>query len=376
MNVETMDSSQENRRIDFAVKTISTYSPSGSENVLADLIRDELSEQGHQPKIDAAGNVLCEYGVGKTSLLFCGHMDTVPGELPVKNHNGEVYGRGACDAKGALLSLLFAFEDLANSGTKAKIIFAAVTGEELMSVGLAELIKNNVRTDYAIFGEPGGVSRITVGYRGHVTIRLEVVTPEVHASAPKLTTNAAELMFDVYNSIKHGLDAVNSDSTDRVSASLTEISGGAAHNVIPGKVRATIDVRVPVGFSNAEALKKINNVVAVCQTSNPDAKISVQLSDATEPYRVKLDSPLVRAFSRSILRTSEKPSMVTKSGTGDMNTYALAYGIDAVTYGPGDAKLSHTSDEHVSFKEIFACTAVLVNATKELVAMRNKSKSE
>ena len=154
------------------------------------------------------------------------------------------------------------------------------------------------------------------------------------------------------------------------------MSGGSAHNVIPGKMRATIDVRVPVGFSNEQAIKMINEVVSSCREVNPDAKISVTLNDPTEPYRVKLDSPLVRAFSRSILRTGAKPSMVTKSGTGDMNTYALTYGIDAVTYGPGDAKLSHTSEEHVSFKEIFACSAVLANAARELIAMKNRGKSE
>ena len=192
MSVETLHSSQEASRIDFAVKTISTYSPSGKEEGLASLIRDELSSRGFQPRIDAAGNIVCEYGTGNVSLLMCGHMDTIPGELPVKNEKGEIYGRGACDAKGPLLSLLFAFEDLASMGTRAKIIFAAVTDEELLSAGLTELIKNGVRTDYAIFGEPGGVSRITVGYRGHMTVRLEVITPEVHASAPKLTTNAAE----------------------------------------------------------------------------------------------------------------------------------------------------------------------------------------
>jgi LysW-gamma-L-lysine carboxypeptidase len=376
MSFETLQGSQDNERINLAVRTISTYSPSGQESRLANLIQDELSEKGFHPRIDAAGNVVCEYGIGDTSILLCGHMDTIPGELPIRSENGELYGRGACDAKGALLSLLFAFEDLASPQTRAKIIFAAVTDEEQKSAGLTELIKNNIRSDYAVFGEPGGFSSITIGYRGHLTIKLEVNTPEVHASAPKLTTNAAELLFELYNSIKRGLDAVNSESTYRISASLTEISGGSAHNVIPGRINATIDVRIPVGFSNEQAMSKIEAVAATCRLSNPDAKISLLLADPTEPYKVRLDSPLVRAISRSILRSGKKPSMVTKSGTGDMNTYALTYGIDAVTYGPGDAKLSHTSREHVNFKEILDCSAVLVSAVRELIAMKNKVKSE
>lgn len=362
--------------INLVLRSVSTYSPSEKEGQFAKLIESELSIKGFDPKIDVAGNVICDYGTGNPSILLCGHMDTVPGELPVKNENGEIYGRGACDAKGPLLSLLFAFEELASEKTEMRLIFAAVTGEELTSVGLSELIKNNVKSDYAIFGEPGGASRITIGYRGHLPLRLEVITPEVHASAPKLTTNAVELLFELYNSMKLELDAVSSHSTDRISASLTEISGGSAHNVIPGKVNASVDVRIPVGFSNEEAMNKINGAVAACREANPSAKITVTVGDSTSPYRVRLDSPLVRAASRSILRTGNKPQMVTKSGTGDMNTYALAFGIDSITYGPGDAKLSHTSEEHVNFNEILACSAVIVGTAKELVAMNKIVKSE
>ena len=125
-------------------------------------------------------------------------MDTVPGELPVKMEGEWVYGRGACDAKGALLSLLFAFEDLVgvhNKNATGKVIFAGVTEEERSSSGLAELIRTNTKVNFAIFGEPGGASKITVGYRGHLTVRMTIVTPEVHASAPKLVTNSAELFM-------------------------------------------------------------------------------------------------------------------------------------------------------------------------------------
>ena len=363
------------KRTEFAKKAISMYSPSGGEMGLATLIHNELSNAGLQPRIDGAGNVICETGRGEFSILLCGHMDTVPGVLPLKFEDGMIFGRGACDAKGALLSLLFAFEDLATENPQVRLVFAAVTGEELMSEGLSELMKNNIITDYAIFGEPGGVSKITIGYRGHITIRLEVVTPEVHASAPKLTTNSIELLFEIYSSIKNAIDAADDSSTEHVSASMTQIGGGTVHNVIPGRTTGAIDVRTPAGFSNQQIKDKVDALISNFGKSHPESTITVKWSDSTDPYRVRLDSPLVRAFSRSILRTGEKPTMVMKSGTGDMNTYALAYGKEAVTYGPGDAKLSHTSDERVSVKEIFACCSVIVNATKDLITIKRRGKS-
>lgn len=377
--VQTKNESQmhtQDERLNFIMKLISTYSPSGGESKLANLIKDELISKGFNPRIDGGGNVICEQGSGDLTLLLCGHMDTVPGELEVKLDDGYVRGRGACDAKGALLSLLFAFEDLSlQDKIGGKLIFAAVTQEELASVGLMELLRDDVRADYAMFGEPGGVSRVTVGYRGHVTTHLEVITPSVHASAPKLTTNSAELLFDLYNTIKKDLGAQDSQSTDKISASLTEISGGSSHNVIPGTTNATIDVRVPVGHSTGQAKEIINQVVTAYQGANGDARISVSYDEPTEPYRVVLNSPLVRAINRSILKLGEKATFITKSGTGDMNTYANHFGIDAITYGPGDAKLSHTTEERVEVNEIFACAGVIVSAVNELFAMKNVKRS-
>ncbi len=250
------------------------------------------------------------------------------------------------------------------------MIFAGVTDEEQYSAGLSELIRENIRAEYAFFGEPGGFSRITVGYRGHVTLRITIITPEIHASAPKFVTNSAELLFEIYNSMKKVLDAENNDSLDRISISLTEIKSGTAHNVIPGKTTATIDIRVPIGSKTAEVKDSVQKLISDFTSKVEDAEISISYDEPTEPYRVSLNSPLVRALSRSILKSGSKPQFITKSGTGDMNTYAQVFGVDAVTYGPGEAKLSHSSDENVSIKEIFDCANILSNTVNELLTVK------
>jgi acetylornithine deacetylase/succinyl-diaminopimelate desuccinylase-like protein len=56
-----------------------------------------------------------------------------------------------------------------------------------------------------------------------------------------------------------------------------------------------------------------------------------------------------------------------------MNTYASSFGADAVTYGPGEASLSHTTNEKVDIREIFACAKIIVDATKELFEINEKS---
>ena len=366
------------RRIDVSRKVVSIYSPSGQEGKLASFIYSELMERGLSPRIDAAGNVVCEIGSGPSSILLCGHMDTVPGELPVRVEGNVLYGRGACDAKGPLLSMLFAFEDIASefgrrAGYAGKVIFAGVTEEERNSTGLNELVKEKVRADAAIFGEPCGVNKVTIGYRGHVPVSFEIETAEAHASAPWLTNNSAEVAFALYQALKESWKCGKPEqSTDCVSVALTEINAGSAHNVIPGKARLVLDIRLPLNLSSKEAVSQIESTVS--RFRKEDVSIQVEYGEPTEPYKARLNSTLVRALNRSLIKSGyEKSSFVSKSGTGDMNTYAFAFGVDAVTYGPGDTKLSHTAAERVDIEEIFACSSILCGAAFEYFALDKRN---
>ncbi len=367
------------RRIALAERAISIYSPSGDEKVFAEFLKSELQDHGLKPKIDSAGNVICEIGSGNISLLLCGHMDTVPGKLSVKIKDNFLYGRGACDAKGALLSMLFAFEDIAlefqrdpSKEKLGKIIFAGVTEEERESVGLMELIKNGVRADAAIFGEPCGVEKVTIGYRGHVTVNVEIETKEVHGSAPWLSINAAEVAFSLYKRAKEQWPCEKPESTDCVSVALTKIHSGDVHNVIPGRAGMTLDIRIPAGIHVGEVMSKIQSLAS--SFGSKEVSVSVGFGEPTEPYRTPLNSTLVRAINRSLIKSGfSRSSFVTKSGTGDMNTYALSFGADAVTYGPGDTKLSHTNEERVDLEEIFACSKILGASAFELFALYERN---
>ncbi|MGI0084789.1 MAG: M20/M25/M40 family metallo-hydrolase, partial [Nitrososphaerales archaeon] len=277
------------RRTIFCEKALSIYSPSGDERDLARFLFSELKEQGHEPLIDRAGNVICEVGSGSVSILFCGHMDTVPGELPVRREGSTLYGRGACDAKGPLLSMLFAFEDIASEfksdpekARSGNVIFAGVTEEERNSRGLNELIRNKVRADGAIFGEPCGVNRVTIGYRGHVPVKVVIETREVHGSAPWLASNAAELAFSIYQKIKAQWPSERPQSTGAVSVALTQLHSGSVHNVTPGRATMTLDIRVPSGVSTNEVASKVQS--AVLDFNSSDVKASVNFGYSTEPY--------------------------------------------------------------------------------------------
>ncbi|MGA7043274.1 MAG: hypothetical protein WBY71_06365, partial [Nitrososphaeraceae archaeon] len=86
--------------IELLKKALEQYTPSRSEASLANMIKDRcVNELGfEQVNIDSVGNVIATKGNGEPRILLCGHMDTVPGQIPVRIENGFVYGRGASDA--------------------------------------------------------------------------------------------------------------------------------------------------------------------------------------------------------------------------------------------------------------------------------------
>jgi LysW-gamma-L-lysine carboxypeptidase len=385
-----LSNSEKERRASLVEKAISIYSPSGKESEFASFIYEELKRSGFDPRFDSAGNVICETGSRANSLLLllCGHMDTVAGELPVRREGSLIYGRGATDAKGALMSILFAFEDFASLMEKSndddvrgrrrrtlsssRLAFAAVVNEEGDSSGLNQLIRDSLKADFAIFGEPGGLDKITIGYRGHIPLGITVETQEVHASAPWLAQNSTEILFSIYSRLKSSLDttALVERKSDGVSIALTRILGGRSHNVTPGRTEASLDVRIPFGMTTSSIKANIVSIVREFEMSFKGSKISLDFGEPTEPYRVDVSSDIVRALNRAMRKSGKlKPSFITKSGTGDMNSYAIAFGAEAITYGPGNTKLSHTTEEVVDIEEVFACSEILESAIHELFHM-------
>jgi [amino group carrier protein]-lysine/ornithine hydrolase len=362
-------------------KLLSIYSPSDGEKEITNFISEELRQHDLTPRFDKAGNVICEAGGGSKSILFCPHVDTVPGFLKVRNEGSKLYGRGACDAKGSVLSMLLAFEQIAEdmnderTNSSGKVILACVVGEEKQSPGIQEIISEPLKADAAVFGEPCGLNRIAIGYRGHIQASFVVTSKEAHSSAPHLTKNSIEVSYSLYGEIKERLVKKDSISNDSVSVAITGIQAGVAHNVIPEKTTMNLDIRIPVGRLSKGIVSEIEDLISEYEKESGGIKIQAEFRDPTEAYRAELDSSIVRALGRSILKSGHgSPTYVMKSGTGDMNTYALALGVESVTYGPGDPKLSHTDAEYMDIDEVLVCASILSNCPREYFELeRNKA---
>jgi [amino group carrier protein]-lysine/ornithine hydrolase len=361
-------------------RSLEEYTPSRAEAQLANLLKDKcINELGFEnASIDNVGNVIATRGNGSPIILLCGHMDTVPGRIPVRIEHGYLYGRGASDAKGSLISMLLAASEFPKQ--RGTIIFAGVVDEEGNATGIKEIVKSKSKVDYAIFGEPSGINNITIGYKGRISFRLTCdVGSSAHASAPWLAKNSIEETYDLWKAIRLAIEGIKSgdEKSSKVTCSLTEITGGSSHNVTPRKCKITVDIRVPSAYKSKDVYDLVVYAIKEMALKN-GVRATHRIEDMTEPFEADHTSALVRALYLSVIDICKKrPMLLRKTGTGDMNILGNACQIPIVTYGPGDPHSSHTMDERVSISEFISSIDVFNRAlfhTSRLHHSRTKSK--
>jgi len=345
------------------------YSPTGHESELAGFLLDFVnSHMGYDRTWkDSAGNVFGEIGSGHPIVMLAGHIDTVPGYIEVHEAGGKLYGRGASDAKGPMAAMLGAATRLGSILKNGTVRVACLVDEEGLSRGVKQLISDNVSSDYAIFGEPGGAYSLTVAYKGRVAFELMVKSVPAHASAPWLGVNAIEHSSRIWEMVRRG-PLIHGEGFDSVTGCLTMIKGGTADNVVPSECKMTWDVRFPPPMRVNQVVEEIRSYVSSYRQSG--VEVNLEVADSTEAYEVDKSSLLVRAFTRASLALRSTPiRLIRKTGTGDMNHYGSATGTPCVTYGAGDPKLAHTAQEHIDMQDYLSSITLLTQAISNLISM-------
>ncbi len=355
-------------------KALRFYTPSRNEGAMAEFLADKCDDLGFEDiQIDEVGNVLAKKGTGSPKILLCGHMDVVPGKVKVRQEGDFLYGRGASDAKAPLMAMLFAAASIQNNN--GTVLFVGAVDEEGNATGIKNLVKKELGIDYAVFGEPSGIKKVTIAYKGRLAINLKVtVEDSAHASAPWLSKNAIEESMIFTNELKKGLEEGQGERTKGMllTVTQTEISGGTSHNVTPKECVTTLDIRIPVDMNCKSVEQKIATLVKdISERRKVEAFYSIL--DETEPFEAPHNSPIVRAFTLGIMEAEHaRPTLIRKTGTGDMNVIGNQWGIPVVTYGPGDPHEAHTIDEKVSIDEYLRGIEILKKTLHHLKRLHDK----
>lgn len=274
---------------------VDTCNPPGNEHRLSLLLQEFLREAGLDSSITGIeqGRSNLEAvltGEGSRRLMFCGHLDTVTtwtaeaGNYPPHGAviaDGRMYGRGTSDMKSGLAAMLLAAVSLHQDGVRlgGDLIFLATAGEEVDSCGARKYAEqhNLAELDGLVIAEPT-CSRVAIGHKGALWLRISLFGRSAHGSMPQLGLNAVEGMMEVIGLLgRHALEWQAHDPVlGSSSLSVNKIGGGVQTNVIPDRCTIDVDIRTVAPLRHAELLGEITAKLEELQRLHPGYRYQVE----------------------------------------------------------------------------------------------------
>jgi acetylornithine deacetylase len=367
------------RLAELALQTVSVPSFTGSEEAMAELMRDVLADLGMhvqwQQVEDGRANVLGTWAGsgGGPTLMFNGHMDTsysgrepwlagIPGFQPNGfERDGRIYGLGISNMKGALCAYVEAVRALREAGVRLRgdVMIAAVSGEiekaqqgdaqgaefRGYATGSRHLVTHGGVADMCILGEPTE-NRVVLAHFGSLWVRLSTRGPFIHTafSEGRRGENSIVRMQAVLAAVLDWLPSWEAEmSHGDVSglANVGAIDGGFGWRAsrTPHRTDLFLDLRVPPGVPMAEARRQaldfarsLEGVVeAEAYVSAPGASI-----EESHPLIAAVDGAHEEVFggapARDVVRWFSDASVLTRYGIATVN-YGASSGLPDAELG-------------------------------------------
>jgi acetylornithine deacetylase len=305
------------------------------------LSRLAAMHEGNVEKIEVEprrSNIFASFG--KPIVTLSTHMDTVPPWFGSRVDDEFIWGRGACDTKGIIASMIKAAEGLLESGVRDfGLLF--VVGEERNSAGAYHAAKDSRGSKYIINGEPTS-NQLALGSKGGLRYEVVAKGKMAHSAYPELGDSAIEKLLDTLNAIRKvelPVDAVLGKSTLNIGT----IQGGRAPNIIPDEARAEIFIRLVCDSAStrlalAEAVEKVGNGVELLGV---------------------LEIPAMHLTPVEGLPTT------VVAFTTDIPAFAGAWG-QPLLLGPGTIHVAHTLEERVPKKELLDAVEIYQKMVRQL----------
>ena len=368
---ETLRFAQNDDEVELLRGLLERYSPSERERPAVEYLVAEMARRGFRSYIDEAGNAVGVIGSGDKEIMLLGHIDTVPGQIVVRQEGDTLYGRGAVDAKGPLCAFVSAAARAVNQMRERAIgvaglriiVVGAVEEESASSRGARRLLTQHA-PDCVVIGEPSGWDRITLGYKGRLLMDCLLRREVSHTAGQE--PSVCEELVDYWNRLKQYVNECNRDKQhifDAIDPSLRRIASD--HDGLNEQIEATIAFRLPLGVAHDALKRKLLSLAP--------AGMVVTFYAEEIAFRADKDNRLSRALRMAIRECGGKPAFKVKTGTSDMNVVGPVWRCPIVAYGPGDSSLDHTPNEHIELQEYRQAIAVL---TKALLILAQDSQGE
>ena len=281
-------------------------------------------------------NLYARRGDVGPNFCFAGHTDVVPvgdaaawREAPFGGEeiDGVLHGRGVVDMKGAVAAFIAAVSQVLGEGEPEGSISLLITGDEegpghdgtrrVVELLLAE----GEVIDHCLVGEPTSSAElgdmIKVGRRGSLNAVITVDGVQGHVAYPHRAANPLPVLIELlHRLIAHKLD----EGYPEFQPSNLEVTdlevGNPAHNVIPARAKAKLNIRFNPNWRGAELIAWLQEeVIRAGKGFEGHVYLDARATGEafyTEPGRF---TELVAHVVRQV--TGCTPEMSTSGGTSD-----------------------------------------------------------
>lgn len=331
-------------------------SVSHDEGAITERIRGELAATPWLTVDELGHNLVARTDLGRSlRLVIAGHTDTVPinanGEAKIEGDT--LWGCGASDMKSGLAVMLELARSVSDPAVDLTFVFYEAEEVDAIHNGLARLFRDRpdlMAGDAALLGEPTD-GAIEAGCQGTMRVELSLAGARAHTARPWMGRNAIHRLGPILRRLESFEERrpVIDGCEYREAVQAVFVDGGVAGNVVPDRARLRVNHRFAPDHSAVDAEAMLRELLLV----DADDGDTFEVLDFAEGAPPSLTHPLVRALiERNGLEVR------AKLGWTDVARFA-AHGIPAANFGPGDATLAHTRDEHVRRQPIEATYAAL-----------------
>ncbi len=364
----------------FAQKLLRTPSKSGEEGDVAALIRDEKGRRGYDEAwIDEAGNAIGrQAGAPGAPLMFNGHMDHVDAGDPARwahppfggeVHDGELWGRGAADMKGALAAMVYAGGLVKKLGriVPGDVYVSAVVQEEIGGLG-ARHLADALPPMRVVIGEASG-NQLRRGHRGRVEMQARFEGRSVHASMPDLGVNPHFSAARFVQGLRE-LPMLTAPDYGASSVAPTLVrSEPQGSNITPATIRLALDWRNVPGEDLPGVVEKLENLLARSLEPGCQGVIEVgsrelvtytglrmRYDDSFASFSTPPDHPWLVAAREALETALEREVEVGVWRFATDGGHLAAAGSTVLGLGPGDDTLVHTIEERLAVDQLLEAT--------------------
>jgi succinyl-diaminopimelate desuccinylase len=331
-------------------------SESHDESRITDLIEAELRPLGHLVVDRVGDNLVARTDLGRgRRIVLAGHTDTVPanGNAAARVEDDVLWGLGSSDMKGGVAILVELARRLEAPAVDVTYIFYACEEVSSEHNGLRQLASKRpelLDADVALLGEPTD-GALEAGCQGTLRVKVTLVGERAHTARAWMGRNAIHRLSDVLGVLRsyRPRRPVIGGCEYREALQAVSVEGGIAGNVVPDRVELFVNHRFAPDRTPAAAEAHVREVLGAVLT----AEDTIELTDMSPPAAPGLEDPMLRAL---VKRNSLE--IRAKLGWTDVAFFA-ARGVPASNFGPGDATLAHTAQEHLHRSSLESTYAAL-----------------